>query len=76
MNKIKNKDLAQLPLGELKNKLNELRKEVMKDNAQVAMRTIPKNPGLLKLNKKMIAKIINLINIKNLSEQKVSDNKI
>lgn len=64
MKTIKNKELRELPVTELKSKLIELRKEVMKDNAQVAMRTIPKNPGLLRANKKMISKIITLLKLK------------
>ncbi len=73
MKNLKNKELMQLPVEELQNKLTELRKEVMKDNAQVAMRTIPKNPGLLRANKKMIARIIGLLNRKKPSKTKDFD---
>ncbi|MBS3112686.1 50S ribosomal protein L29 [Candidatus Woesearchaeota archaeon] len=64
MKNLKNKELAQLSTGELSSKLGEVRKEIMKDNAQVAMRTIPKNPGLLRTNKKMVARILGLLNKK------------
>lgn len=43
--------------SDLKSKRSELYKELMKDNAQVATGTIPKNPGKLKLAKKTIARI-------------------
>ena len=67
MKNLKNKELAQLSVEELNSKLAEVRKEVMKDNAQVAMRTIPKNPGLLRTNKKMVARILGLLTQKKLS---------
>ncbi len=54
---MKIKELRALGEGELKQKLIELHKELMKDNAQVATGTIPKNPGKLRLAKKTIARI-------------------
>ena len=41
----------------MKAKLDELYKELMKDNAQVATGTIPKNPSKINVAKKTIAKI-------------------
>jgi len=64
MKTIKNKELAQLPAEELQRKLAEVRAELMRDNAQVGMRTVPKSPGLLKANKKMAARIIGLLHAK------------
>jgi ribosomal protein L29 len=54
---MKIKELRGLGQPELKQKMNELYKELMKDNAQVAIGTIPKNPGKLRLAKKTIARI-------------------
>jgi large subunit ribosomal protein L29 len=42
---------------ELNNKLEELKKELMKTNAQIATGTTPKSPGNVKQIKKTIAKI-------------------
>ena len=58
---MKVKELRALGEPELKNKMTELYKELMKDNAQVATGTIPKNPGKLKIAKKTIARIKTLL---------------
>lgn len=54
---MKIKELRAMGEPELKQKISELYKELMKDNAQVATGTIPKNPGKLRLAKKTIARI-------------------
>ncbi len=54
---MKTKELRNMGETELKQKIVELHKELMKDNAQVAIGTIPKNPGKLRLAKKTIARI-------------------
>lgn len=54
---MKAKELRGMSKDELTQKLTELHKELMKDNAQVATGTIPKNPGKLSLAKKTIARI-------------------
>ena len=51
------KELSALQPGELREKLLELKKELMKENAQVAIGTVPKNPRKLRNAKKTIAKI-------------------
>ena len=61
---MKIKELRALGEAELKAKLQELQKELMKDNAQVATGTIPKNPGKLRLAKKTIARIKTLMSAK------------
>jgi ribosomal protein L29 len=61
---MKIKELCALGEAELKAKLQELQKELMKDNAQVATGTIPKNPGKLRLAKKTIARIKTLMSAK------------
>ncbi len=54
---MKIKELRGMGDADLKQKIQELHKELMKDNAQVATGTIPKNPGKLRLAKKTIARI-------------------
>jgi len=54
---MKFKELKAMPQAELRGKIVELRKELMKENAQVAIGTVPKNPRKLRLAKKTIARI-------------------
>ena len=54
---MKFKEIKSTPKEELKSKLIELKKELIKNNAQVASGTTPKSPGQLKQLKKNIAKI-------------------
>ncbi len=56
--------------SELNKRLDELRKELIKLNAQVATGTTPKSPGLIKDTKKSIAMILTLLREKEL--QKIS----
>jgi len=58
---MKFKDLKAIPKLELSEKLLELKRELIKENAQVAIGTIPKSPGKLKQTKKTIAKIKTLL---------------
>ena len=57
---MKIKELRSISNEELKSKLIELRKELIKSNAQVATGTTPKSPGQIKQTKKLIAKILTL----------------
>jgi len=61
---INKKDLKTMPKQEMETKMAELKKELMKENAQVAMGTNPKSPGKIKQMKKMIARILTLQNQK------------
>jgi len=54
---MKFKELKAMPAEELKIKLHDIQKELIKDNAQVATGTIPKNPSRIRLAKKSIARI-------------------
>ena len=54
---MKFKELKGMGVEELKTKREEVLKELMKENAQVAIGTIPKNPGKLKNLKKIVARI-------------------
>ncbi len=59
--KKKTRELQRLSEAELESKLAELRKELMRQNAQLATGTIPKNPGMIKQTKKEIARILMFI---------------
>ena len=72
---IQKRELRTMPAEELKNKLEELKKELMRENAQVAIGTIPKSPGKLKQIKKTIAKIMTMLNEKNKTKMKEAGNK-
>jgi large subunit ribosomal protein L29 len=61
---MKSKELHTLSIGELKDKLSEAYKDLMKQNAQIATGTVPKSPGQIKQLKKTIAKINTIIQIK------------
>ncbi len=58
---IKKKDLAAMSNEELNTKLVELKTDLMKENSQIAIGTIPKSPGLLKTIKKTIARINSIL---------------
>ncbi len=51
------KELNDLNEEALEKRLSELRKELMKFRSQVASGTIPRNPGKIRLIKRMIARI-------------------
>ena len=58
---MKARDLRAMPKEEIIGKLNELKKELVKLNAQIAIGTTPKSPGQVKQTKKAIAKILTLL---------------
>lgn len=60
MIKIRAKDLRQLKDSELDNKLKELKKELLKINAQISTRTPPESPGKVKQIKKTVARILTI----------------
>jgi large subunit ribosomal protein L29 len=55
------KEFQNLNVEEIKNRLNELRKELMKENVQVSSGTAPSNPGKLKQTKKNIARLLTIL---------------
>ena len=55
---MKIKDIRGMGSEDIKNKMTELKKELMKIRAQVAAGTTPKSPGQIKNIKKKIAKIL------------------
>ncbi|MFH0977959.1 MAG: 50S ribosomal protein L29 [Candidatus Woesearchaeota archaeon] len=48
--------------SELEAKLSELRKDLMKQNAQIATGTTPKSPGQIRNSKRTIARILTQLN--------------
>lgn len=61
---INKKELKNMNKEDLKAKLQEIRKELIKENAQIAVGTTPKSPGQIKQMKKTVARIIQLLNKK------------
>jgi large subunit ribosomal protein L29 len=62
---MKIKELRSLTKKDLETKIGELKKELIKSNAQIATGTVPKSPGQIKQTKKTIAKILTLLKEKN-----------
>lgn len=56
------KELKSLGEDALKSRLAEVRKELMKLNAQVAIGTVPKSPGAIRKGKRTIARINTVLN--------------
>lgn len=67
--KKKARELQRISKAELESKLAELKKELMKQNAQLAMGTIPKSPGMIKQIKKEIARINLIIQTKEVRKE-------
>jgi large subunit ribosomal protein L29 len=61
--------LKNLGEKELNERYKELRKELMKLESQVATRTLPEKPGRLRQIKRSIAKILTLLNNKEVREK-------
>lgn len=51
------KELSGLSATELSDKLLELRLSLLRENAQIAAGTTPKNPGIVRQTKKAIARV-------------------
>jgi len=63
------KEIKSLDEASLNEKLVELKKELIKINAQIAIGTTPKNPGQVKKIKKTIARVMSV------KENKASEDK-
>ncbi|MBS3106335.1 50S ribosomal protein L29 [Candidatus Woesearchaeota archaeon] len=61
---MKKRDLKGQSTEELKEKLAELRLELIKANSQVASGSAPKNPGQIRQMRKTIARILTFIHHK------------
>lgn len=55
------KEFKNLTEDEIKNRINELKKELMKDNVHISSGTAPASPGKLKKNKKNIARLLTVL---------------
>ena len=61
---MKKKDLKKTSPAELKKRLEELKKELMKYNAQISTGKVTESPGKVRLIKKTIARLNTFLNIK------------
>jgi large subunit ribosomal protein L29 len=68
---MKTKELRALSEKDLNAKIEELKKELIKDNAQVAVGTNPKSPAKIRNQKKNISRILTILKEK----QQEADNK-
>lgn len=66
------KEISSMGEEELRRKLIELKKELVKLNAQVATGTAPKNPSGIRNTRRMMARILMLLNRMEM-EKKISD---
>ncbi|MEE9525251.1 MAG: 50S ribosomal protein L29 [Candidatus Woesearchaeota archaeon] len=66
---MKAKDLRSLSKSDLNSKLEELRKEMIKHNAQISTGTTPKSPGQVRETKKTIAKILTIVGTQRVSSK-------
>ncbi len=62
--KLKIKEIKSMSTEDLNNRLEEIRKDLVKQNAQIATGTTPKSPGQIKQMKKTIARILTVMNSK------------
>ena len=68
---MKIKEIRGMDSGSLNEKLSDLKKELVKINAQVAIGTTPKSPGQVKAIKKTIARILTVLKEKSGREKEV-----
>lgn len=61
---MKIKEIRSMNKEDLKAKLEELKKELVKANAQISTGTTPKSPGHVRQIKKSIAKILTILHEK------------
>lgn len=61
---MKQKELSKLTEKELKEKLGELKNQLVKERAQAARGTQTKNPMIIKNTRKTIARIMQLVSAK------------
>lgn len=74
MIKIRAKDIRQMKDADFDAKMKELRKELIKINAQISTRTPPENPGKVKQVKKTIARMLTILHEKK-KQDKTTANK-
>ena len=59
--KLRIKEIKSMAVEDLNARLEELRKDLIKQNAQIATGTTPKSPGQIKQMKKTIARILTVM---------------
>jgi len=64
------KELRTLSIGEMENRLEEFKKELLKLNVEVATGANPANSGKLRQTKKNIARILTLIRESEIKSEK------
>ena len=62
--KLRIKEIKSMSNEDLNARLEELRKDLIKQNAQIATGTTPKSPGQIKQMKKTIARILTVMKSK------------
>lgn len=62
--KLRIKEIKSMAKEDLNARLEELRKDLIKQNAQIATGTTPKSPGQIKQMKKTIARILTVMKSK------------
>jgi large subunit ribosomal protein L29 len=72
---MKIKEIRGMDRESLNSKLSDLKKELIKINAQVAIGTTPKSPGQVKAIKKTIAKILTVLKEKPVTQEKEVEKK-
>ena len=72
---MKAKEIRTMPREDLLNKLTDLKKELIKNNAQIATGTTPKSPGQIREIKKTIARILTIVKEKPLTKTKKVEEK-
>ena len=72
---MKIKELRGMDIESLNVKLLDLKKELIKVNAQIAIGTTPKSPGQVKAIKKTIAKILTVLKEKPVTKEKEVEKK-
>ncbi len=66
---LKIKEIRGMTKEDLNDKLEELKKELIKINAQIATGTTPKSPGQVRQIKKTIARILTIIKDKGVAKK-------
>lgn len=78
--KIKAKEIRQMNEKQINEKIIEIKKDLMKANSQIAVGTVPENPGQVKQMKKTIARMLTILTekkkeTKNDKKKPVKENK-
>jgi large subunit ribosomal protein L29 len=64
------KELRGMAEQDLRNRIADIQTGLMKDYTQVATGTVPKNPGKLRNNRKLVARILTILREKDIIREK------